>query len=93
MSNDVSMVHANIGADLPEVGLKAGNIVSLAWDKQVAQMFVVQWNRTRWWCSCGGGACAHKLAANIYVFEESQKRRMLEKDRTTHSEDEFGLNR
>ncbi len=76
MQNDVprvTIVHARVSGDLPEAGIKQDAIVYLAWDWAARRFFVVQWNRVRWVCSCGTLACAHKLAANTYVFELSVK--------------------
>lgn len=78
MSNDqprVSIVPATANTDLLEGGIKQGAIIYLAWDWTARRFFVVQWNRVRWVCSCGTSACAHRLAANTYVFELSFKDR------------------
>jgi len=80
MSNDqqrVSIVPATANIDLLEGGIKQGSVIYLAWDWMARRFFVVQWNRVRWVCSCGTPACAHRLAANTYVFELSCKKRAV----------------
>ena len=70
----VTIVRAKAKTDLPEVGIKQGDIFYLARDEQSQSFRAVKWDRVRWVCSCGQGACTHKLAVNDFVFEQSQKR-------------------
>ncbi len=70
----VTIVAARVSDKLPQIGLKAGEMFYLAWDNLELRLFVVQWERTRWICTCGQNGCAHRLAANTYVFEQSIKK-------------------
>lgn len=69
----VIITPARACADCEQAGIKAGGIVYLAWDQDAGCFYVVQWNRTRWLCSCGKGGCRHRLAANQYVFDVTQR--------------------
>ncbi len=69
----VMILRARASADIPAVGLKAGESFYLARDGEHYR--AVKWDRVRWVCSCGQGACEHKLAVNEFVFEQSQQSR------------------
>jgi hypothetical protein len=70
----VTIMHTIVCGDLPEAGIKEHQRLYLAWDQQARRLFVVQWDRVRWMCSCGKARCIHRLAANTYLFELSSQR-------------------
>ena len=70
----VTIVAAKVADTLPQLGLMAGETFYLAWDHRELRLFVVQWELTRWTCTCGQHGCAHRLAANQYVFEQTMNK-------------------
>jgi hypothetical protein len=73
-TQDIAIIPARACGRLLEAGVKDQEKFYLAWDQQARRLFVVQWDRVRWVCSCGRNGCAHRLATNTYLFELSQKR-------------------
>ncbi len=71
----ITIWSATISETFYQAGLKAGERFYLAWDEEVQRLFVVQWQRTRWTCTCGQNGCMHRLAANQYLFEQSMKQK------------------
>lgn len=70
----VTIVAAKVSDKLPQIGLKVGETFYLAWDHRELRLFVAQWVLTRWTCTCGQNGCAHRLAANQYVYEQTMKK-------------------
>ncbi len=69
----VTIIQATAGADFLEAGLRAGTSFYLAWDYAARRLYVVQWERVHWHCSCGQPACIHQLAANTYLLNQLQQ--------------------
>jgi hypothetical protein len=85
---NVTIIPATAGADLLEAGIKDQERLYLAWDQQARRLFVVQWDLTRWICSCGKGTCAHKLRVNDILVEKFQQQHATMDDLATHRDDE-----
>ncbi len=64
----ISILPLVASADLPQAGIKAQQILYLAWDEDASRLFVVRWERTRWVCSCHTKRCSHVLATNTFVL-------------------------
>jgi hypothetical protein len=88
----VTIVRATAHTDLPELGIKQGDTFYLAHNGQPQNFRVVKWDRVRWVCSCGKGACEHKLAVNELVLKELQKCQITGDDLVAHVEDEAQFN-
>lgn len=94
---EVTILRAQATTDMPEIGIKHGDIFYITGDGQdgspSARFRIVKWERIRWVCSCGKGACEHKLMVNTFVFELSQKRSITRDDLVPYVEDELRINR
>ena len=86
----VTILRGIASVDIAEIGVKQGDRVYLARDGETNSFCVVRWERTRWVCSCGRGACEHKLRVNTFVFEESQKCRVPDDESVAHMTGSFG---
>lgn len=84
--HDVTIIPARACGSSLDAGITDQEKLYLAWDQQARCLFVVQWSRTRWICSCGKGKCDHKLRVNDLLVEEFQQRLITDDDLRTHLE-------
>jgi hypothetical protein len=70
---NVTIIPARACGSSLDAGIKDQEKLYLAWDQRSHRLFVVQWDRVRWVCSCGGGICEHKMRVNDFLVEEFQK--------------------
>lgn len=73
MQQDVTIIRATASSDLLEAGITAEQPFYLAWDQRDCRLYVVQWERLHWGCSCLKPRCAHRMAANTYLLDQCQR--------------------
>lgn len=60
--------------DIPEMGIKAGEMLHLIYDEAIGGYQVVRWAQVQWRCTCAfPKPCEHQIHTNTWLYEQSRQ--------------------